>query len=58
MVKRLSWSFPDPSQLKGSHAEKLAQTKIIRDRIAQQIEDWLVEVNQIRASEQTADRHD
>jgi arsenate reductase len=32
-AQRLNWSFPDPSQLAGTHDEKLARIREIRDAI-------------------------
>jgi arsenate reductase len=40
-AKRLHWGFADPAKLQGSHDEKLQGTRIIRDRIKAQIEQWL-----------------
>jgi arsenate reductase len=40
-VKRLHWGFEDPSGLGGSHEEKLAQTRVIRDQIEKKIIEWL-----------------
>ena len=40
VTKRLHWGFPDPSQAQGSDAEKLAQTRAVRDAIRRQIEEW------------------
>ena len=37
---REHWGFPDPSAASGSHAEKLAQVREIRDAIRQRISDW------------------
>ncbi len=37
---RLHWPFPDPSRAQGSDAEKLAQTRTVRDAIRRQIEEW------------------
>jgi arsenate reductase len=42
--KRLHWGFPDPSSFVGSHEQKLAQTRIVRDSIKQRIETWCREV--------------
>ena len=39
-VAREHWGFPDPSAATGSHAEKLAQVRQIRDAIRQRITDW------------------
>jgi len=41
---RLHWGFPDPSGLQGSHADKLARTRQIRDAIKAKIEAWCTEV--------------
>jgi arsenate reductase len=41
---RLHWSFPDPSVLTGTHAEKLAAVRKIRDQIRAQVETWCAEV--------------
>ncbi|MEJ5247752.1 arsenate reductase ArsC [Caldilinea sp.] len=40
VTKRLHWSFPDPSQAKGSDEEKMAMVRSVRDAIRQQIEAW------------------
>jgi arsenate reductase len=44
ITKRLHWSFPDPSALQGTHEEKLARTREIRDEIKARIEQWCDEV--------------
>jgi arsenate reductase len=46
ITKRLHWSFPDPSALQGTHDEKLARTRQIRDTIKAKIEEWCDEVCQ------------
>ena len=46
VTKRLHWSFPDPSALQGTHAEKLARTCEIRDLIDAKIDEWCSEVCQ------------
>ena len=40
---RLHWSFADPGSFPGSHAEKLAKTREVRDAIREQIESWCAE---------------
>jgi arsenate reductase (thioredoxin) len=40
VTTRLHWGFPDPSGLQGSHEEKLAKTREVRDAIKQKIEEW------------------
>jgi arsenate reductase len=42
--KRLHWGFPDPSSFQGTHAEKLAGTRTVRDAIKAKIEAWCAEV--------------
>lgn len=39
-AKRLHWTFPDPSRVTGTEAEKLAQVRKIRDAIAEKIEEF------------------
>jgi arsenate reductase (thioredoxin) len=41
---RLHWSFPDPSAIQGSHENKLAGTRRIRDTIKAKVEEWCAEV--------------
>ena len=38
ITKRLHWGFPDPSGFPGTHDEKLAKTREVRDTIKQKIE--------------------
>ena len=40
-VRRLHWSFPDPSRLPGDLQEQIAATRKIRDDIKKKVEDWL-----------------
>ena len=40
VTKRLQWSFPDPSSVQGSHEEKLAKTREVRDAIKAKVEEW------------------
>lgn len=42
----LHWSFPDPTQLQGSHEEKLAEVRKIRDAIRGKIEAWISEIKE------------
>ena len=44
VTTRLHWSFPDPSAFQGSHDEKLARTREIRDTIKAKVEGWCAEV--------------
>ena len=43
-TQRLHWGFPDPSVLTGTHEEKLADVRKIRDEIRARIEQWCAEV--------------
>jgi arsenate reductase len=44
VTKRLHWSFPDPSSFQGTDAERLEQTRIVRDLIKARIEAWCAEM--------------
>ena len=44
VTRRLHWSFPDPSAIQGTHEEKLAGTREVRDSIKAKIEQWCAEV--------------
>jgi arsenate reductase len=44
ITKRLHWSFPDPSAVQGTHEQKLARTREIRDTIKAKIEEWCADV--------------
>ncbi|BFM13352.1 arsenate reductase ArsC [Simiduia litorea] len=39
-VQRLHWGFADPSGLTGSDADRLANTRLIRDQIKHRVRDW------------------
>jgi len=41
---RLHWSFPDPSRFQGTHPEKLAQTRQVRDMIEEKVRLWCEQV--------------
>lgn len=44
VTKRLHWSFPDPSGFPGTHEEKLARTREVRDTVRQKVAQWCDEV--------------
>jgi len=44
VTTRLHWTFPDPSAFPGTHEEKLARTRQVRDAIKARIEEWCAEV--------------
>lgn len=39
--QRLHWNFPDPSALRGTEEEILAQTRTIRDQIKARVIEWI-----------------
>jgi arsenate reductase len=39
--QRRHWSFPDPAAFNGSEEEKLAQVRLLRDRICEKVKEWL-----------------
>ena len=49
LTKRLHWSFPDPAALSGTHEERLAGTRKIRDQIRARLEMWCDETCPIGA---------
>ncbi len=42
---RLHWSFADPSQFVGTDAERLEQTRIVRDEIEKAVDAWTATIN-------------
>jgi arsenate reductase len=45
MAQQLHWSFADPSSFQGSHDEKLAQVRLVRDAIKKRIEEFIALTN-------------
>lgn len=45
MMYKIGWSFEDPSKFTGTHDEKLAQTRVIRDQIKEAVINFVNEVN-------------
>lgn len=41
--RRLHWSFPDPAAFTGNEEEKMAQVRVVRDRIGAKVSEWLEE---------------
>jgi arsenate reductase len=41
---RLYWGFPDPSTLTGSHADRIAAVRTIRDQIRARVAEWCREL--------------
>jgi arsenate reductase len=48
-VIRLDWPFQNPAALTGSHEERLAKTRTIRDQIKKRIEEFVEELLRKRA---------
>jgi arsenate reductase len=42
-VKRLHWSFPDPSALQGEPEEIKQKVRIVRDKIKRKVQEWIEE---------------
>jgi len=40
-VRRLHWSFPDPSRATGAEDERLGSFRLVRDQIQERLTDWL-----------------
>jgi arsenate reductase len=49
VTRRLHWSFADPAALTGTHEERLAGTRKIRDQIRARIEMWCDEICAVEA---------
>ena len=45
MHKKINWSFIDPSTLSGTHEEKLATTRKVRDKIKEKVIDLIKELS-------------
>ena len=44
VARRIHWSFPDPSAVTGTHQEKMAQVREIRDAIQRKVQLWCDEM--------------
>ena len=44
-TRRIAWSFPDPSGLKGTKEEIMARTRQIRDEIKAKVEQFIAEAS-------------
>jgi arsenate reductase len=47
IVKKINWSFEDPSSFQGSWEEKLEKTREVRNTIKTAIENWLKTVKRV-----------
>ncbi len=45
VFKKVNWSFADPSTFAGTHEEKLAMTREVRDKIKTAVQNFVQEVN-------------
>jgi arsenate reductase len=41
ITRRIHWSFDDPARFQGAWEEKIEKTRQVRDKIKQQIEQWI-----------------
>lgn len=53
VTRRIHWSFEDPSAFEGSHEEKLARTRAVRDAVQIKVEEFLAGVVNNEISENT-----
>jgi arsenate reductase (thioredoxin) len=44
ITQRLHWGFRDPSSFQGTHEERLAKTREVRDAIKAKVEEWCAEI--------------
>ena len=44
MTKKIAWDFPDPSMFTGTHEEKLAQTRDVRNNIKTAVKKFVAEI--------------
>ena len=47
LTKRLGWSFEDPASFTGTHEEKLAKTRLVRDSIKKELESFIKTHHQV-----------
>lgn len=40
-LQKIHWSFADPSRFQGTAAEKIAQTRLVRDQIESKVKEWV-----------------
>lgn len=44
MQKKINWAFDDPSKFGGTEEEKMAQTRIVRDRIKNAVSELIIQI--------------
>lgn len=47
MVKRIAWSFPDPSKFSGTDEEILEKVRVVRDEIKEKVMHFIEEANSL-----------
>lgn len=52
--EKINWSFADPSKFEGTHNEKLAQVRIVRDAIKKKVEELIIEKSTIASTQSIA----
>jgi arsenate reductase len=50
LSQRMHWPFEDPAAFEGSDEEKLAKFREVRDQIAQRLQAWIAQEEQVSAS--------
>lgn len=46
-VKRIAWSFPDPSKFTGTDEEILAKLRLVRDAIKEKVKEFIAEASEL-----------
>jgi arsenate reductase (thioredoxin) len=46
-VKRIAWSFPDPSKFTGTDEEILAKVRLVRDEIKEKVTEFIAEAKDL-----------
>ena len=46
-VKRIAWSFPDPSKFTGTDEEMLAKVRLVRDEIKEKVMEFIAEASEL-----------
>jgi arsenate reductase len=47
-AKRLSWSFPDPSEFDGNEEDKLQKIRLVRDEIREKVSDFIKDSGELQ----------
>jgi len=47
MVRRIEWSFPDPSKFTGTDEEILSQVRKVRDEIKEKVRQFINEASEV-----------